>query len=196
MVDVNIFLTDIVFQRHDDGFDGLGARRPSALVDYAVEGVVHSGALAASYPASPYLVYVSGYEEADRMDRSENFDHRSVCYIATDRRPDFSWRTNIYIERFIFRRLVELYASRRLDAARISILLKVLLDPSGAVEVPTLAHSMLRTAGDRRRQHSRAHLMSVETSLNAVPPAHPAILGHASPWGARLGRRQALISHC
>ena len=189
VVDIDVFLTDIVFQRNEDGLEPLGAGRPSVLVDYALEGVVHAGE-----SAQPYLVYVSGYEDADRMDRGEDLDQRSVCYVATDRRPDFAWRTNIYIERFVFRRLVELYASRRIDAARISILLKVLLDPSGAVEVPTLAHSMLRTAGDGHRRHSRAHLMSVQTSLGAARPADPAILRHSAPWGARLGRRQALAS--
>ena len=71
------------------------------------------------------------------MDRGEDFDQRSVCYIATDRRADYAWRANIYIERYIFRRIVELYASRRIDSVRISVLLKVLRDSSGAVEVPS-----------------------------------------------------------
>ena len=193
VVDIDVVLTDIVFQRHDDGFESPGAHRLSGLADHALEGVVHSRALTGSDAAGPYLVYVSGYEDSDRMDRSEDFDQRSVCYVATDRRPDFAWRTNIYIERFVFRHLVELYASRRIDSARISILLKVLLDPSGAVEVPALAHPMLRTAGDRHRQHSRAHLMSVETSLGGPAAlAHPAISSHSTPWGARLGRRQSV----
>ncbi len=192
VVDIDVSLTDMVFQRHESGFEGLGGRRPSALVDYAIEGVVRSGTLAAGQADDGYLVYVSGYEDADRMDRSDDFDQRSVCYIATDRRPDFAWRTDIYIERFIFRRLVELYASRRIDFARISILLKVLLDPRGGVELPSLAHPMLRTAGDRHRQHSRAHLMSVETSLGAAPPADSTSLTPSTPWGSRLGRRQAI----
>ncbi len=191
LIDIDVAITDLVFQRFADGFD---ARGPKA-VDYAIEGVVP--ALAANEGAGalePFVVYVSGYEDADRMDRGEDFDQRSVCYIATDWRPDHAWRTNIYIERFIFRRLVELYASRRIDSVRISILLKVLRDPSGAVEVPTLSHPMLRTAGDSHRRHSRAHLMSVQTSLSAAPQVDPAILSHASAWGARMGRRQQVVS--
>ena len=187
LIDIDVAITDLVFQRFADGLD---ARGPKA-VDYAIEGVVP--ALAANEGGDalePFLVYVSGYEDADRMDRGEDFDQRSVCYIATDWRPDHAWRTNIYIERFIFRRLVELYASRRINSARISILLKVLRDPSGAVEVPTLRHPMLRTAGDSHRRHSRAHLMSVQTSLSAAPQVDPAILSHAASWGARMGRRQ------
>ena len=191
LIDIDVAITDLVFQRFADGLD---ARGPKA-VDYAIEGVVP--ALAANEGAGalePFLVYVSGYEDADRMDRGEDFDQRSVCYIATDWRPDHAWRTNIYIERFIFRRLVELYASRRINSVRISILLKVLRDPSGAVEVPTLSHPMLRTAGDSHRRHSRAHLMSVQTSLSAAPQVDPAILSHASAWGARMGRRQQVVS--
>ena len=191
LIDIDVAITDLVFQRFADGLD---ARGPKA-VDYAIEGVVP--ALAANEGAGalePFVVYVSGYEDADRMDRGEDFDQRSVCYIATDWRPDHAWRTNIYIERFIFRRLVELYASRRIDSVRISILLKVLRDPSGAVEVPTLSHPMLRTAGDSHRRHSRAHLMSVQTSLSAAPQVDPAILSHASAWGARMGRRQQVVS--
>ncbi len=189
LIDIDVAITDLVFQRFADGLE---ARGPKA-VDYAIEGVVP--ALAANEGAGalqPLLVYVSGYEDADRLDQGEDFDQRSVCYIATDWRPDHAWRTNIYIERFIFRRLVELYASRRIDSARISILLKVLRDPSGAVEVPTLSHPMLRTAGDSHRRHSRAHLMSVQTSLSAAPQVDPEILSHAAAWGARMGRSRAL----
>ncbi len=189
LIDIDVAITDLVFQRFADGLE---ARGPKA-VDYAIEGVVP--ALAANEGVGalqPLLVYVSGYEDADRLDQGEDFDQRSVCYIATDWRPDHAWRTNIYIERFIFRRLVELYASRRIDSARISILLKVLRDPSGAVEVPTLSHPMLRTAGDSHRRHSRAHLMSVQTSLSAAPQVDPEILSHAAAWGARMGRSRAL----
>ena len=78
-------------------------------------GVVDPGAAERDGASDPLLVYLSGYEQADRMDRGEDFDQRSVCYIATDRRADYAWRANIYIERYIFRRIVELYASRRIE---------------------------------------------------------------------------------
>jgi hypothetical protein len=192
LIDIDVALTDIVFQRHRDGVDSHG---PKAVVDYAIEGIVPGGAAdEGSSESEPFLVYVSGYEDADRMDRGEDFDQRSVCYIETDRRPDHAWRTNIYIERFIFRRLVELYASRRIDSAKISLLLKVLRSPSGAVEVPSLSHPMLRSAGGRHGRHSRAHLMSVQTSLSAASRVKPAILSDASAWGARMGRRQVTLS--
>jgi hypothetical protein len=186
LLDINVALTDIVFRRQD----GLGARRPSS--DYAIEGFVRSADADDDGASGPFLVYLSGYETTDRMDRDEDFDQRSVCYIATDRRPDFAWRTNIYIERFIFRRLVELYASKRIDSARISILLKVYRDPSGAIDVPHLSHSMLRTSGNEHRQHSRAHLMSVQTALGGPTQVHPALVAQSEPWGSRLGRRQDL----
>lgn len=193
LLDIDISLTDIVFQRSDNGFDGLGDRRPTALVDYALEGVVDSSGIIENVDGAsePLLVYVSGYEEADRMDRFEDFDQRSICYIATDRRSDYAWRANIYIERLLFRRLVELYASRRIDFARITVLLKVLRDASGAVEVPSLNHPMLRKADDRNGRHSRAHLMSVHTSLSAVKD-RPALVTRSPTWGARLGRQHAL----
>ncbi len=192
LIDINVAMTDIVFQRYVDGLDSRG---PKAVVNYAIEGVVTAGADNERSGASESsVVYVAGYEETDRMDRSEDFDQRSVCYIASDRHPDAAWRTNIYIERFIFRHLVELYISRRIDSVRISILLKVLRDPSGAVEVPTLSHPVLRTAGDRHRQHSRAHLVSVQTSLSGAPLVDPAILPRSSAWGARMGRRQLVVS--
>ena len=190
VIDIDLAMTDIVFQRYADGLEACG---PKAVVDYAIEGVVPAGAANEGPNASEaFVVYVSGYGLADRMDRGEDFDQRSVCYVVTDRRPDHAWRANIYIERFIFRRLVELYASKRIDSARISILLKVLRDFSGAVEVPTLSHPMLRTAGDRHRQHSRAHLVSVQTFLSAAPQIDPAILAHSTSWGSRMGRSRAL----
>ncbi len=190
LIDIDVAMTDIVFQRYRDGLEVHG---PKAVVDYAIEGLMPATAAAeGSAESEPFVVYLSGYEEADRMDRGEDFDQRSVCYIATDRRPDRAWRTTIYIERFIFRRLVELYASRRIDSVRISILLKVLRDSSGAVEVPTLSHPMLRTAGDRDRKHSCGHLMSVRTGLSGAPQVRPAILAHSPAWGARMGRSRAL----
>jgi hypothetical protein len=189
IVDIDVALTDIVFQRNGNGLASLGARRPPSVLDCAIEGVVPAAALAIEddRASAPRLVYISGYAESDRMDREEDFDQRSVCYIAADRGPDHAWRTNIYIECYIFSRLVELYASKRIDYARISILIKVLQDPSGAIALPTLSHPMLRTAGDRLRQHSRAHLMSVQTSLGVAAQVHPAA------WGARAGRRQTPI---
>jgi hypothetical protein len=197
LVDIDVALTDIVFHRQGSGLDGLGDRRPSSVVDYAIEGVVRPAAPAREddNASVPLLVYVSGYEESDRLDRDEDFDQRSICYIATDRRSDYSWRTDIYIERHIFRRLVELYASKRIDSARISVLLKVLRDSSGAVDLPTSSHPMLRTAGDRYRPQSRAHLMSVQTSLAGATQerAHALFGAWSTSWGARLGRRQKRV---
>src|SRR5208283_2633114 len=124
---------------------------------------------------APFLVYISGYHDSDRLDRDEDIDRRSICYIATDHGPSYEPHSKIYIENYLFRRLVELYASKRIDSARISIVLKVLQDPSGAIELPTSSQAMLRTAGDRHQ--SRAHLMSVQTSLGA----------------ARTGRRRDVV---
>jgi hypothetical protein len=196
IIEIDISLTDIVIQRHGNGLEGLSVRRPSSVVDYAIEGVVRGAAASAiedEGASDPRLVYISGYTESDRMDRDEDFDPRSVCYIVTDRGSDYVWRTNIYIERYIFSRLVELYASKRIDCAKISILLKVLRDPSGAIDLPTSSHPMLRTVGDRRRRHSRAHLISVLTMLGAAAQVHPAIAAHSAAWGNRIGRRQAPV---
>lgn len=190
LVDIDVALTDIVFQRYADAFDASGGRGPSSVADYAIEGVLRPAASAADDAAHPTLVYISGYQESDRLDRDEDIDQRSVCYIATDRRQTAASHSNIYIENYLFRRLVELYASKRINSAKISIVLKVLQDPSGAIDVPTSSHAMLRNAGDRHRQHSRAHLMSVQTSLRAAAQAHPALPAHSQPWGYRMGRRQ------
>ena len=196
LVDFDVALTDIVFEHFGDGLAGFGAKRPLSVVDYAIEGIVYPGpAVEAGAATEPFVVYVSGYEAGDRMDRSEDFDQRSVCYISNDRRSDYAWSTNIYIERFIFRRLVELYATKRIDCVKISILLKVLRDASGAVDVPTLSQPMLRTASDRHRRHSRAHLMSLQTWLGDAGSVGPESLVHASPWRTRLGRRQVSAPH-
>ncbi len=191
IVDIDVMLTDIVFEHFGDGLAGFGAKRPSSLVDYAIEGIVYPGsAIDDGVATEPSLVYLSGYEDGDRMDRSEDVDQRSVCYISNDRRSDYAWSTNIYIERLIFRRLVELYATKRIDCVKISILLKVLRDASGAVDVPTLNQPVLRTMGDRHRRHSRAHLMSVQMGLGAKASFGSESLVHAAPWRTRLGRRQ------
>jgi len=192
IIEIDVSLTDVIFGRYGNGLNGLGDRRRSSVVDCAIEGVVRA-------PASAYendglsdasLIYVSGYDESDRLDRGEDIDQRSLCYIATDRREDFAWATDIFIERRIVRRLVELYASKRIDSARISILLKKQRDRSAAIDLRTWSHPLLRTAGERRRRHSRAQLMSVQTSLSGATQARPAIVSHSTAWGARSGRRQ------
>ncbi|RBP11947.1 hypothetical protein DFR50_11554 [Roseiarcus fermentans] len=171
LVDIDVAMTNIVFQ-HGGSLSALDSRRPSSVIDYAIEGVVRGAEPEelGDGRSDPVRLYVSGYSANDRLDRDEDIDQRSVCYIAHDRSPDRAWRTNIYIESAIFRRLVELYASKRIDFAKISVLLKVLRDPSGKVDVPVSKHPMLRAAGDRRVEHSRAHLMSVQTALAANPP--------------------------
>ena len=85
LIDIDVAMTDIVFQRYRDGLEVHG---PKAVVDYAIEGLMPATAAAeGSAESEPFVVYLSGYEEADRMDRGEDFDQRSVCYIATDRPP-------------------------------------------------------------------------------------------------------------
>jgi len=166
LIDIDVALTDIVFHSAA-ALDRFGDRRPPSVVDYAIEGVVLAGGAAAdgADPANPFLVYISGYHESDRLDWDEDIDRRSICYIATDPRPSDAPHSNIYIENYLFRRLVELYASKRIDSARISLVLKVMQDSSGTIELPTSSHAMLRITGDRHRHHNRAHLMSVQTSL-------------------------------
>ena len=114
LLELDVAFTDIVFQGYESGLDGRRARRRSTL-DYAIEGVARPAAAQDQGDGASdlFLVYVCGYADADRMDRDEDFDQRSVCYIASDRRSKCARRTNIYIERFVFRRLVELYASGR-----------------------------------------------------------------------------------
>jgi hypothetical protein len=187
LIDIDVEMTDIVFQRQGNRLDGFGARYAPSVVDYAIEGVMRSGPPAAGDDevSDSFLVYLSGYEDNDRLDRGEDFDQRSVCYIATDQRPDHAWRSNIYVSRFLFRRLVELYVSKRIDCVRISILLQVLRDPSGAIDVPVLGYP-----SDRHRQHSRAHLMSVQTSLAGAVQVCGAVHGPSTAWSARMGRRQ------
>ena len=155
------------------------ARARKTIVNYAIEGVVVSTGVddEGAGASVSSVVYVSGYEEADRMDRSEDFDQRSVCYIDSDRRPEAAWRTNIYIERFIFRHLVELYASRRIDSGEDFDLAEGFARSfrSRRGAGPEAIH-VLRTAGDRLRQHSRAHLVSVQTSLRGGPLVDPEVL--------------------
>ena len=185
LIDIDVALTDIVFERRGNDFNEFGARRPTSIADCALEGVVRRAPEEGDEKAAePVRVFVSGYDQSDRLDRGEDIDQRSVCYIANDRRPERAWRTNIYIEGAIFRRLVELFASKRIDFARISILVTVLRDPSGRLDVPHLRRPMLRTASDPRFQHSRAHIMSVQTALGVSP-------GVGASWAPRSREAQA-----
>ena len=187
VVDIDVVLRDIVFQRRapvQDRTDGV----PLTSGDYAIEGVVFHAATDSGNEsdAGPVLVYILGYEQSERMDRDRNLDPRSVCYIDTDRREDFAWHANIYVESFIFGRLVELFASKRIDFVRMSMLLNVLIDMSGTIDVPTFP--ALRTS-DGHSQQSRCQLLSVLTSLGVDPHAHAEVDRRSAVWSARLGRR-------
>ncbi len=187
IVDIDIALSGVVLQEDDARF---GSRAPSP-VDYAIEGFVRPPAAAADGgPPNPSVVYVSGYRTSDRLDRDEDFDPRSVSYIAIEAGPDQAQRTSIIIEAFIFRRLVELYATRRIDAARLSILLKVFRGASGEIEIPALVAPPLKSAVGLHSRHSRGHLMSVETALSGGTRFRPLFQSSAR---ARAARRQDVV---
>lgn len=187
LIDVDLALTNIVFQQ-GPSLEGPNGRRPRA--DHAIECVTRLPGEDLDSEAETHLVYLSGYAHSDRLDWDEDFDPRSVCYIATDRRPGHAWRTSIFIESFIFRRVVELFTTKRIDAARISILVKALRGSSGAIEVPTIGAPMMKSAGATHGQHSRGHLMSVQTSLIGETEVRPAsILFQSKPRTAVRPRR-------
>ena len=103
LIDVDLALTNVVFQQ-GPSLEGANGRRPRA--DHAIECVTRLPGEDLDSEAETHLVYLSGYAHSDRLDWDEDFDPRSVCYIATDRRPGHAWRTSIFIESFIFRRVV------------------------------------------------------------------------------------------
>ena len=184
LLDIDVALHDIVFQRYASALNFLGAQRPSTVENYAVEGVV-------SGPDESFLVYISGYEgdSIDQFELEQDADKRSPCYISTDRHVEYSWCTNVFVQGTIFRRLVELYSSKRIDSVRLTIKLHLLRGPADRVEVPALTFPMLGPSGALSTQHVRCQLLSVYTSLRSDPSHGAEILPTPKAWGSRLGRR-------
>jgi hypothetical protein len=174
--DIDISLTTIVTQRYPDTLNFLGRRRPSFLEDYALEGCVEE----ARHPenGSSLLIYLSGYDDPLLDEFRYDADPRSPCYIATDRRDAHSWSSRMYVRNALFRRLVELHATKRIDAVKLSVRLNmthVMLDAPvfGSLKLPILeapSHPYFR--------HARCQLLSVYTSLAAEPGA--ATVGQAN----------------
>jgi hypothetical protein len=189
LVDIDVHFTEVVFRRRAAALGASDDPRPASF-DYAIEGVVLRSAAQRDSEDDPErrLVYLYGYRQSERTDRDGDRDPRSICYIANDRREDFAYFANIYIEGRIFRRMVELYATKRIDCARISIVATVLSDSSGAVEAPTLTFPALRTVGDSHREFNRCRLLSVQTSLRFGPRGGGAIGGRTAARGPHAGR--------
>ncbi len=184
LLDIDVDLHDMVFQRYAGSLNFLGLQRPKAIENYAIEGLV-------SGPDERFLVYISGYgyDSIDQLEFGYESDKRSPCYISTDRHAEYSWCTNIFIQAAIFRRLVELYASKRIDHLRMTVKLHLMRGPADRVELPAVKFPMLGPSGALSPQHVRCQLVSVYTSLRSDPSGGAEILPPSQAWGSRLGRR-------
>lgn len=161
--DIEISLTTIVYQRYPGTLNFLGRRRPSFLEEYAIEGRVGQ----ARHPenGSSLLVYLSGYDDPLLDELRYSVDPRSPCYIATDRRDAHSWSSRIYVRNALFRRLVELHASKRIDAVKLSVRLNMTRVTLDAPSFDTLNLPILEAPSHPYFRHARCQLLSVHTSL-------------------------------
>lgn len=163
--DIDVSLSTIVHQRYPGTLNFLGRRRPSFLEDYAIEGRVEE----ARHPenGSSLLVYLSGYDDPDLDELRYSVDPRSPCYIATDRRDARSWSSRMYIRNALFRRLVELHATKRIDAVKLSVSLNMTHVTLDAPIFDSLKLPILEAPSHPYFRHARCQLLSVYTSLAA-----------------------------
>jgi hypothetical protein len=161
--DIDISLTTIVYQRYTGTLNFLGRRRPSFLEEYAIEGRVHE----ARHPenGTSLLIYLTGYDDPLLDELQYSVDPRSPCYISTDRRDGYSLSSRMYIRNALFRRLVELHATKRIDAVKLSVRLNM---SHGALDAPPfgpLALPIFEAPSHPFFRHARCQLLSVRTSL-------------------------------
>ena len=114
---------------------------------------------------SSLLVYLSGYDDPNFDELRYDLDPRSPCYIATDRRDAHSWSSRIYVRNALFRRLVELHASKRIDAVKLSVRLYMTRVSLDAPSFDTLNLPILEAPSHPYFRHARCQLLSVHTSL-------------------------------
>ncbi len=174
--DIDISLTTIVHQRYQGALNFLGRRRPSVLEDYAIEGRVEEARH--SEDGSSLLIYLSGYDDPNLDELRYNVDPRSPCYIATDRRDGHSWSSRMYVRNALFRRLVELHATKRIDAVKLSVRLNMAHVTLDAPVFGSLKLPILEAPSHPYFRHARCQLLSVCTSLAAEPGGAP--LGQAN----------------
>lgn len=163
--DIDISLTTIVYQRYARALNFLGRRRPSFLEDYAIEGQVEE----ARHPenGSSLLIYLSGYDDPLLDELRYSVDPRSPCYIATDPRDARSWSSRMYVRNALFRRLVELHATKRIDAVKLSVSLNLTRVTLDAPMFDSLKLPILEAPSHPYFRHARCQLLSVCTSLAA-----------------------------
>jgi hypothetical protein len=169
--DIDISLTTVVYQPYPGTLNFLGRRRPSFLEDYAIEGRVEE----ARHPenGSSLLIYLSGYDDANLDELRYNVDPRSPCYIATDRRDAHSWSSRMYVRNALFRRLVELHATKRIDAIKLSVRLNMAHVTLDAPVFGSLKLPILEAPSHPYFRHARCQLLSVYTSLAAEAGGAP-----------------------
>ena len=114
--DVAIDLTAIVYERYVGPLNFVGRRRPTLVEDCALEGRV-----ATLDSAEGLFVYLSAYDDLDADRDIVDADARSPCYISTDRADGHFGSARLYIRNVLFRRLVELHSTKRIDAVSLSI---------------------------------------------------------------------------
>lgn len=157
--DVGIDLTAIVYERYRGPLNFVGRRRPSLIEDCALEGrVAHDS-------QDGLFVYLSAYDDLTADRDFVDADTRSPCFISTDRADGHFGSARIYIRNVLFRRLVELHSTKRIDAVGLSIKFSVnqreiddSFAPSNTWIFAAATHPYFR--------HARCQLLSVRTSLN------------------------------
>jgi len=159
--DIDVALTAVVYERRPGALNFLGRGRPSAVEDYALEGRVVSTDRDVS---SSLVIYLSGYESPSLERNWDDADPRSPCFLSTDVQAGSLGMACIYIRSALFRRLVELHSTKRIDCLRLSVKLDAHQTTMEEAFAPARG-TLLEAASHPYFRHARGQLLSVHTAL-------------------------------
>jgi hypothetical protein len=132
MFDLDISMTTIVYERYSEPLNFIGRRRPAVPEDFAIEGrIQRKGHISEAEDGPGVLAYISGYDDQKFDNIRCGDDARSPCYISMDSVDGNSWSSRIFIRNGLFRHLVELLSTKRIDNVQLLIKLNLSQDNLG-----------------------------------------------------------------
>jgi hypothetical protein len=162
--DLGISMTTIVYERHSEPLNFIGRRRPSE--DFAIERrVQREGRIRDAEDEPSILAYITGHDDSKFSNIQCRDAAGAPCYISMESVDVNWWSSRIFIPDGLFRRLVELHSTKRIDNIQLSIRLNMSQGNLRTPAFPSLKAPLFGSQSLPYFPHVPCQLLSVYTSL-------------------------------
>ena len=166
-LDIDVVLRNILYRRRTEPARIISYQQPLSLEYCVLEGIgaVANALTVGQEPADvhQFVVHIAGYTEDEEDNPS--FGLRPTAKMVWKNLNEHSLRSDIYISIILFRHLVELYVTKRIDRVQLSIQIAVIGEHLGSLDVLPEGFPLLGEAGHLHFRRMQCDLLSVYTSL-------------------------------